>query len=82
MKVVAEGIETQEQSDFLSRLGCTYGQGFLFSRPMTASNFALFAQANLAQESMPKAVHSLSETNLFFNTEAKNLSAQIKEHRA
>lgn len=82
MKVVAEGIETQEQSDFLSRLGCTYGQGFLFSRPLTASNFALFAQANLAQESMPKAVHSVAEINPFFNPEAKNLSAQIKEHRA
>ena len=82
MKVVAEGIETQEQSDFLSLLGCTYGQGFLFSRPLTASNFALFAEANLAIEPGLKSVHNLAETNPFFNTEAKNSAAQIKEHRA
>lgn len=33
--VVAEGIETQEQLDFLRTRGCRYGQGFLLARPMT-----------------------------------------------
>jgi PAS domain S-box-containing protein/diguanylate cyclase (GGDEF)-like protein len=32
--VVAEGIETREQLAALRRLGCAYGQGFLFARPM------------------------------------------------
>ncbi|MGK2947704.1 MAG: EAL domain-containing protein [Acidimicrobiales bacterium] len=31
--VVAEGIETQEQHDELRRLGCFFGQGYLFGRP-------------------------------------------------
>jgi diguanylate cyclase (GGDEF)-like protein len=35
MDVVAEGIETTTQLDFLSALGCAYGQGFLFARPMS-----------------------------------------------
>ena len=35
-KVVAEGIETEQQLDLLSRAGATRLQGFLFSRPMTA----------------------------------------------
>jgi EAL domain-containing protein (putative c-di-GMP-specific phosphodiesterase class I) len=35
MNVVAEGIETQEQYELLQRLGCRFGQGFLFARPMT-----------------------------------------------
>lgn len=35
MSVVAEGIETGEQYHLLRQLGCRYGQGFLFARPMT-----------------------------------------------
>jgi diguanylate cyclase (GGDEF)-like protein len=31
-KIIAEGIETQEQCDFLFNLGCVCGQGFLFSK--------------------------------------------------
>ena len=34
MEVIAEGIETEEQYQQLRRLGCEYGQGFLFSRPV------------------------------------------------
>ena len=82
MKVVAEGIETLEQADFLTQLGCTYGQGFLFSRPLTASNFAIFADANLSSDSVQKSIHDLAESNQFFSAETKILSAHIKEHRA
>ncbi|WP_237525240.1 EAL domain-containing protein [Streptomyces sp. SID5643] len=35
LQVIAEGIEAQEQRALLSRIGCRYGQGFLFARPMT-----------------------------------------------
>jgi EAL domain-containing protein (putative c-di-GMP-specific phosphodiesterase class I) len=35
MEVVAEGIETCEQYLLLRQLGCRYGQGYLFSRPVT-----------------------------------------------
>jgi len=38
-KVVAEGIETAPQLDFLRALGCDEGQGFLFSRPLPVSRF-------------------------------------------
>ena len=81
MKVVAEGIETQEQSDFLNQLGCTYGQGFLFSRPLTAANFSIFAESNLSSEFAQSSVHVLTETSQFFSTEANNPSSQIKKHR-
>ncbi len=36
LKVVAEGIETQEQLVLLQALGCAYGQGFLLAKPMPA----------------------------------------------
>ena len=36
MDVVAEGIETPEQDALLRQLGCRFGQGYLFSRPVPA----------------------------------------------
>lgn len=36
MKVLAEGIETQQQLHILQELGCDEGQGYLLSKPMTA----------------------------------------------
>ena len=35
LQVVAEGVETLEQADFLRELGCHKGQGYLYSRPLT-----------------------------------------------
>jgi EAL domain-containing protein (putative c-di-GMP-specific phosphodiesterase class I) len=36
LRIVAEGIEQSEQLDRLRQLGCEFGQGFLFARPMSA----------------------------------------------
>ncbi|NNF92197.1 MAG: EAL domain-containing protein, partial [Boseongicola sp.] len=38
MRVIVEGVESEDQSDILSSLGCIYGQGFLFGRPMPAKS--------------------------------------------
>ncbi|MEH7386033.1 EAL domain-containing protein [Bacillus sp. JJ1521] len=39
VKVVAEGIETKEQLAFLIEEGCTYGQGYYFSKPLPKAEF-------------------------------------------
>jgi len=39
LKVVAEGIESQQQLDFLRSRDCHYGQGRLFGEPMSAEDF-------------------------------------------
>ncbi len=40
LNVVAEGVETDEEKEFLMRIGCYEMQGFLFGRPMPEGEFA------------------------------------------
>ena len=41
--VIAEGVETEAQRDFLSSLGCHTYQGYLFSKPLPVADFEAFA---------------------------------------
>ena len=49
MKVIAEGIETTGQRDLLVAAGCDFGQGYLFARPMPATDLEAF----VAQYAVP-----------------------------
>ena len=49
IKVIAEGIETEEQRDLLIAAGCDSGQGYLFARPMIAADFDVY----MAQRKAP-----------------------------
>lgn len=39
MPVIAEGVETKEQADFLKSIGCAYVQGYLYARPMPQNEY-------------------------------------------
>jgi EAL domain-containing protein (putative c-di-GMP-specific phosphodiesterase class I) len=39
--VIAEGVESREQCDWLAAQECDYVQGFLFGQPTTANDFEL-----------------------------------------
>jgi diguanylate cyclase len=43
LKVVAEGVETEQQQEILRQLGCNELQGYLFAKPMPAKALALWA---------------------------------------
>ena len=45
-RVIAEGIETQLQAAQLLTLGCTHGQGYLFSPPLPADLFEILLRRN------------------------------------
>lgn len=42
LNVIAEGVETAEQRDFLAARGCTQYQGYYFSKPISAAAFKLY----------------------------------------
>jgi EAL domain-containing protein (putative c-di-GMP-specific phosphodiesterase class I) len=46
MSVVSEGVETVEQRQHVTRLGCDSCQGFYFARPMAATSLAQLIQAD------------------------------------
>ncbi len=54
MKVIAEGIETEDQLRLLRNLGCDYGQGFLLSKPLPKDQISelMYKKSNWFPESM------------------------------
>ena len=56
MRTIAEGIETKEQGDFLRSVGCEYGQGYYYARPMPADSFTslLMARENVSEKILDK----------------------------
>lgn len=63
-KVIAEGVETQEQLDFLNRHGCDYIQGFYFSKPVPEKKFRELLENGLAKKFLMPVQKHLSLTDL------------------
>lgn len=49
LKIVAEGVETKLQADFLRQHGVDAGQGWLFSKPLPVAQFRQYLLANAGQ---------------------------------
>ncbi|MCA0370037.1 MAG: EAL domain-containing protein [Proteobacteria bacterium] len=47
VKTVAEGIETPEQYAFLKKMGCDFGQGYLFEKPLPANQIEVMLKEGL-----------------------------------
>ena len=65
--ITAEGVETRGQLDLLTDIGCDYLQGFLFSRPVEAAEFALLLRAvslkAIAVPLTPRSITGHTEPN-------------------
>jgi EAL domain-containing protein (putative c-di-GMP-specific phosphodiesterase class I) len=54
MRVVAEGVETEEQTQFLRENGCHEVQGYRFGTPMTPENFLAMAKRESEKIASPR----------------------------
>jgi EAL domain-containing protein (putative c-di-GMP-specific phosphodiesterase class I) len=56
LKVVAEGVETDNELEVLRRLGCDMVQGYLFSKPLTVENCDHFLRAAGSARQRPQLI--------------------------
>jgi EAL domain-containing protein (putative c-di-GMP-specific phosphodiesterase class I) len=54
MEVIAEGVETEEQLQMLTDLGCTQAQGYLLGRPMAAEQAQVALGTTWGNRAMPR----------------------------
>ena len=55
LHVVAEGIEQPDQAEWLIGLGCVYGQGYLFSRPLGVDATEAFLAADASRRAQSRS---------------------------
>ena len=53
LEVVAEGVEDQSALDLLADAGCDFAQGYHFSRPLPADEFAAWARGRATSSAVP-----------------------------
>jgi EAL domain-containing protein (putative c-di-GMP-specific phosphodiesterase class I) len=59
MKILAEGVETEEQLEFLKAEGCDYMQGYLIGKPIPANKISEWMSEFAARQPMRKVSPTL-----------------------
>lgn len=76
LPVIAEGVETMEQADFLKNLGCKMMQGYYFSRPLPIEEFEALLEKQKTGD-LPTSFHGTGLRNLSEIMDAKSTSGFV-----
>lgn len=61
-EMIAEGIETREQLEYLKEIGCDCGQGFFFSRPLDEKGLDAFIEGETIRKNPAGSLHAAGMT--------------------
>jgi len=71
LPVIAEGVETVEQADFLKSVGCDYIQGFLYSKPVPVSEYEKLLSGNSVGSIVPQMnLNDVVDAGKFWNPDS------------
>lgn len=72
MPVIAEGVETMSQADFLKSIGCEYIQGYLYSKPLPEEEFeALLEKNRIDTKGLQEGVSQVLHANDFWEPKSQ-----------
>ena len=69
LSIIAEGVETLEQADFMQSIGCNYIQGFLYSEPLTEKGLVELLQKTESERHETQMDFSINAVN-FWNPDS------------
>ncbi len=71
MPVIAEGVETVQQADFLRSIGCNYIQGYLYSKPLPEGDYVkLIGNSNIGSVNPQMKIIETLDVGKFWNPES------------
>ncbi|MEG0829771.1 MAG: EAL domain-containing protein [Anaerovoracaceae bacterium] len=80
ISVIAEGVETLEQADFLKSVGCEYVQGYLYAKPMRHEDFeSLIERCDLEKYIEKPKIISTLDFDAFYNSTSPRASHQAED---
>lgn len=86
---IVEGVETEEQVDFLKCIGCEYAQGFYYAKPMPVVDYEMYISRERKKEDQTSMNENASMISELWNTrssvsmlfEALDVPVAIYEYR-
>lgn len=75
MPIIAEGVETMKQAEFLRSIGCDYIQGYLYSKPLAEEDFCRILSESAVGNTIPriKLIDNLNAKNFWSNESLETL---------